>query len=912
MADIIHKNLAGLDAAHPPWITGATDPGAIGADKAWLDTSTAAPYQLKRRNATNTAWENVGSISSSFNDAEGDPANLGTTTSDGTSGYPARRDHVHRGFNDAEGDPADVAAAAADGTSAYTAHRDHAHRLGVGTTRGDLIRFGASGVPERLALGTAGTVLTSNGLDAAWATAAGGSGSGGGGGSGAVSPIQVIGPLSAAQTSLLFDGIPQTGYRHLRLVLVGRGTTAATSVVVRLQFNGDTSSAYDTSRMFASTSVGSNTTGVTTVAEFGDIAAASAPATAADTTILDIPNYRDATFQKMGTAIGTTTRSDTPGGNAFTNTHRIRWRNSSPIVSIAVTCATGNFDVGTYACLYGVMDTTGVLLTPASNLLYETTLTAATAVIDTGTLSQSYRDLQVEISGLRGDTAATETTLRMRFNGDSTAGNYDTSAVRNSNTTVTGVEQNGGAQLDLGLVTANNAASGAVSAASINIPGYTGATYWKTTNGMVADSLGAGAGNRRVIAVTGFWHSLSTIQSIQLTLAAGNFMAGLAVRVYGLPVSAGAVSAGTGTALNIGANQSIPDNTITTVAWDQELADADSQHYTQNAALTGTVAKGAGNATLTGTSTAFTTELSVGQVITVPGTAVEKRVVTGIASNTSLTVNRPFLNAASGQTATRVNSAIVFRQPGFYEVVAELNWQSNATGIRSALIVLNDTEPGLGDIIAEEITPGSTTGVAATTPQTVQRSYPFQMWDFVEIRALQNSGGALNIQAGARTHFSVTARPTVTIAVPYINIQDQRASGTAAGTFTSGAWQTRPLQTIVNDANGIASVVSNQITLPPGTYRTEFTAVAHQVDRHQVRLQNITDATTLALGLNTFAGVTATQENHSTGSGRFTLNGIRVIELQHRCQTTRSTDGFGTSASWGTEVYATVEFWKEG
>jgi len=38
------------------------------------------------------------------------------------------------------------------------------------TTRGDLVRGGASGVPERVALGTNGQVLTSNGTDAAWAT----------------------------------------------------------------------------------------------------------------------------------------------------------------------------------------------------------------------------------------------------------------------------------------------------------------------------------------------------------------------------------------------------------------------------------------------------------------------------------------------------------------------------------------------------------------------------------------------------------------------------------------------------------------------------------------------------------------------------------------------------------------------
>lgn len=71
-------------------------------------------------------------------------------------------------------------------------------------------------------------------------------------------------------------------------------------------------------------------------------------------------------------------------------------------------------------------------------------------------------------------------------------------------------------------------------------------------------------------------------------------------------------------------------------------------------ALTGTVAKTNGSATLTGTGTAFTTELSVGMVISVPGGATERAIVSAIASDTSLTVTANFANTSSGQTASRV------------------------------------------------------------------------------------------------------------------------------------------------------------------------------------------------------------------------------------------------------------------
>lgn len=71
-------------------------------------------------------------------------------------------------------------------------------------------------------------------------------------------------------------------------------------------------------------------------------------------------------------------------------------------------------------------------------------------------------------------------------------------------------------------------------------------------------------------------------------------------------------------------------------------------------ALTGTVSKSNGSPTVTGSGTAFQSELSVGMVISIPGTAAERGIITAIASDTSLTVAANFANTASGQTASRV------------------------------------------------------------------------------------------------------------------------------------------------------------------------------------------------------------------------------------------------------------------
>jgi len=146
----------------------------------------------------------------------------------------------------------------------------------------------------------------------------------------------------------------------------------------------------------------------------------------------------------------------------------------------------------------------------------------------------------------------------------------------------------------------------------------------------------------------------------------------------------------------------------------------------------------------------------------------------------------------------------------------------------------------------------------------------------------------------------------------YILIQDQKTSGTAGGTFTSGAWQTRTLNTEVADTGNHASLSSNQITLAAGTYECVFSATAFRVGLHQARLQNITDTTTPILGQNEYGdnGVAAPAQTLATGRGRFTIATSKTFELQHRCAATQATDGFGKATSWGTEIYASVEFRK--
>jgi hypothetical protein len=145
----------------------------------------------------------------------------------------------------------------------------------------------------------------------------------------------------------------------------------------------------------------------------------------------------------------------------------------------------------------------------------------------------------------------------------------------------------------------------------------------------------------------------------------------------------------------------------------------------------------------------------------------------------------------------------------------------------------------------------------------------------------------------------------------YIQIEDRKAQNTSGGTFTAGSWQKRDLNTEVADTGNNAAVASNQITLEAGTYLVFASAPAFIVNRHQLRLQNVTDGTTLAVGQSNHAAAGTNVNNIAVLAGRFTISEQKVLELQHQCETSAATRGLGVEGNFGAEVYAQIQFWKE-
>jgi hypothetical protein len=184
-------------------------------------------------------------------------------------------------------------------------------------------------------------------------------------------------------------------------------------------------------------------------------------------------------------------------------------------------------------------------------------------------------------------------------------------------------------------------------------------------------------------------------------------------------------------------------------------------------------------------------------------------------------------------------------------------------------------------------------------------------------RSLQ-AGNKNNTPASSPTYWLQIAPyivPADIFAERLLHVRDEKAAGTNGGTFTSGAWRTRDLQTEKTNEISGASLASNQITLPIGTYYVEGYAISDGVMYNKARLYNTTASADLIIGSNSYngrAGLDFEGQGETFISGRFTLAAISVLELQHWCYATNATYGFGIAQDLDSkvEVYSEVKIWK--
>ena len=145
-----------------------------------------------------------------------------------------------------------------------------------------------------------------------------------------------------------------------------------------------------------------------------------------------------------------------------------------------------------------------------------------------------------------------------------------------------------------------------------------------------------------------------------------------------------------------------------------------------------------------------------------------------------------------------------------------------------------------------------------------------------------------------------------------LHIQDQKAQGVQGQSLSSGAWRTKDLNTVVTNEISGASLATNQITLPAGTYWADISSPVYgqpNASLHKAKLYNITDAANTIIGTSERCSHSSNSSTCSFITGKFTIAGAKVFEVQHRVgnSITGGThcDFFGTI-----EIYTDVKIWK--
>ena len=177
--------------------------------------------------------------------------------------------------------------------------------------------------------------------------------------------------------------------------------------------------------------------------------------------------------------------------------------------------------------------------------------------------------------------------------------------------------------------------------------------------------------------------------------------------------------------------------------------------------------------------------------------------------------------------------------------------------------------------------------------------------------------------AGANTQFKVTGGTSgqvlisdgaggltwgpVGTTIKYAVICEQQASGTNGGTFTAGSWVIRTLNNEIYDQIGV-SISSNVFTIPAGTFIIRWQAPAFGVSAHMSRLYDVTNTSVVEYGSSAYDRIsTANDTGLSHGWARVVVGSATEYQIEHRCGTSRSTEGLGQPVGVSVEKYTIVE-----
>jgi len=144
------------------------------------------------------------------------------------------------------------------------------------------------------------------------------------------------------------------------------------------------------------------------------------------------------------------------------------------------------------------------------------------------------------------------------------------------------------------------------------------------------------------------------------------------------------------------------------------------------------------------------------------------------------------------------------------------------------------------------------------------------------------------------------------------HIVNEQATATGGGGSTTLNFIKIPYNTVkTNEITG-ASLSSNQITLPSGSYYVSANTVLYRTNESKIFLRNVTDSTYDLIGHPMFVS----QGDSASGTvhidGRITISSQKVFEIQVWTQRTQANGfGYGSGITDGqASVFASLKIWK--
>ncbi len=140
-----------------------------------------------------------------------------------------------------------------------------------------------------------------------------------------------------------------------------------------------------------------------------------------------------------------------------------------------------------------------------------------------------------------------------------------------------------------------------------------------------------------------------------------------------------------------------------------------------------------------------------------------------------------------------------------------------------------------------------------------------------------------------------------------LHVRDEKTANTEGGASSAATFNIRTINTVKTNEISGASLTSNVITLPAGTYEVNVTSCAWDVTKNRLGFWDKDNSLFVVIGQNQYSRGTVNHGNLALLYGQFIIPVETDFELHHYTQSAVSTNGLGRKMNDGSvEVYVDI------